>query len=146
MSAVTVSARVPGTVEAARALWTDVRRWPSFVDGFGHVVRQDPGWPRSGAVVWQSTPHGRGRVVEHADGTVEDERLTGRQDVTFSPAEDGVEVTVHLDYRLRERSPLTPVVDRLFIRRAVRDALARTLRRYAIEAAADADLSASAGR
>jgi hypothetical protein len=142
MSRITVSARVPGTVEDARDLWFDPRRWPSFVDGFGHVVRQDPEWPRAGALVWQSTPHGRGRVIEHADGTVEDERLVGRQEVEFVPAPDGVDVVVRLEYRLRERTPLTPLVDRLFIRRAVRDALARTLRRYAIEAA---DVSASAG-
>ncbi len=44
-----------------------------------------------------------------------------------------VRETVRWDYELRDRTPVTPVVDRLFIRRAVRDALGRTLRRYAIE-------------
>ncbi len=140
MSRVTVSTRVPGgTVEAARELWFDVRRWPSFVDGFGHVVRQDPAWPAGGTLVWQSTPHGRGRVIEHAGGRVEDERLIGRQEVDFAPAADGVEVTVRFDYELRNRTPVTPLVDRLFIRRAVRDALGRTLRRYAIELAAETE-------
>ncbi len=145
MSRVTVSTRVPGgTVEAARELWFDVRRWPSFVDGFGHVVRQDPAWPAGGTLVWQSTPHGRGRVIEHAGGRVEDERLTGRQEVEFAPAPGGVEVTVALEYELRNRTAVTPVVDRLFIRRALRDALARTLRRYAIEL--EAEVSAPGAR
>ena len=145
MSRVTVSTHVPGgTVAAARELWFDVRRWPSFVDGFGHVVRQDPEWPAAGTLVWQSTPHGRGRVLEHAGGLVEDERLSGRQEVEFAPAADGVEVTVRFDYELRDRTPVTPVVDRLFIRRAVRDALGRTLRRYAIEL--EAEVSASDAR
>jgi hypothetical protein len=145
VSRVEVATRVPGaTVEAARELWYDVRRWPTFVDGFGRVVRQEPAWPDAGTLVWQSTPHGRGRVIEHANGRVEDERLVGRQEVTFAPAEDGVEVTVRFDYELRNRTPVTPVVDRLFIRRAVRDALGRTLRRYAIEL--EAEVSASGGR
>ena len=145
MSRVAVSTRVPGaTVGAARELWSDVRRWPTFVDGFGHVVRQEPGWPHTGSLVWQSTPHGRGRVIEHADGRVEDERLVGRQQVAFEPEGDGVEVTVVFEYELRDRTPVTPVVDRLFIRRAVRDALARTLRRYAIEL--EAEVSASDAR
>jgi hypothetical protein len=138
VSEVTVSTLVPGaTGEAARELWFDVRRWPSFVDGFGHVVRQDPEWPAAGTLVWQSTPHGRGRVIEHAGGRVEDERLLGHQAVDFAPVPDGVEVTVRFEYQLRNRTPVTPVVDRLFIRRAVRDALGRTLRRYAIELEAE---------
>ena len=72
-------------------------------------------------------------MIEHAGGRVEDERLIGHQEVAFAPVPDGVEVTVRFEYQLRNRTPVTPVVDRLFIRRAVRDALARTLRRYAIE-------------
>jgi hypothetical protein len=139
---VRAAAHVPGTVDEVRALWFDLSRWPSFVDGFGSVVRADPGWPATGEVVWDSTPHGRGRVIERRDGTFEDGRLTGRQTVRFEPSGDGVAVAVELDYRLKERTPLTPLLDRFFVRRAVRDALVRTVRRFAAEARLDADLRA----
>src|SRR5919199_1915881 len=39
-------------------------RAPAFVDGFSRLVRVDPGWPAEGSVEWESTPGGRGRVVE----------------------------------------------------------------------------------
>ena len=139
-----------GTVAAAEALWFDVRRWATFVDGFGAVARADETWPRAGAIVWDSRPDGRGRVVErvvsHAPGAgheadVEDERLTGRQAVRFADAGEGrVAVALELRYQLKQRYPWTPVVDALFIRRAVGDSLRRTLRRFAIELAAEVDL------
>jgi len=148
-----VAARIvaDASAEAAEALWFDVRRWPTFVDGFGAVARLEEGWPRAGAVVWDSRPGGRGRVVERvvsytAGGEqqldVEDERLTGRQTVAFEPADGGrVGVSLMLRYQLKQRYPWTPLVDVFFIRRAVGDSLRRTLRRFAIELEAERELT-----
>ena len=143
MSRVSAAAVVRGTADEARALWFDPARWPAFVDGFSHVVRADPAWPRTGRVIWQSGPRGRGRVVETAAGedtvAVEDERLSGTQRVRFEAAGAGeTQVTVELDYRLKERHLFTPLVDAFFVRRSLAEALARTLRRYAAEREGDA--------
>ena len=49
----------------AEALWYDTSRWPTFVDGFAHVVNKEGDWPAApSTLVWQSTPAGRGRVLE----------------------------------------------------------------------------------
>ena len=65
----------------------------------------------------------RGRVVERVvereplkGQTIEvtDPSITGRQSVAFAPVSDGVQVELTLSYRLRRRSPVTPVVDLLF--------------------------------
>jgi uncharacterized membrane protein len=140
---------VPGGVEQAEALWYDLPRWPAFVDGFGHVVR-DEGWPRAaGVLVWDSTPAGRGRVVERVSAQVpgqgqtadvEDPRLTGTQTVAFTALDDGVGVTLTLDYRLKQGGPLRPVLDALFVGRAIRDSLRRTLVRFGRELEADREL------
>lgn len=120
--------------EEARALWYDTRRWPAFVDGFKEVVSQDPSWPASGRVIWNSTPAGQGQtreVVADADTVeVETEDFRARRTVLF--AEDGVRVT--FDYALKRRDPWTPIVNALFIRRELRASLQRTLRRFAVEA------------
>ena len=56
---------VPGQASDAEALWYDLRRWPSFVDGCKYIARVDGDWPAAGAlVVWDSFPGGRGRVLE----------------------------------------------------------------------------------
>lgn len=124
--------------EAARDLWYDTRRWPTFVDGFKAVLRRDPEWPVGGVVIWDSTPAGQGRtreVIADADTVeVETEDFRGRRTVRF--ADDGVRVA--FDYELKRRTLLTPVVDRLFIRRELRASLQRTLRRFAVEADAEA--------
>ena len=44
---------------------------------------------------------------------------------------DGVQVELTLSYRLQRRSPVTPVVDLLFIRRAMASSLETTLSRFA---------------
>ncbi len=136
--------------DAVEALWYDLRRWPSFVDGFAHVAKCELGWPEEGGrLVWDSTPHGRGRVLErvtsHIPGQgqmadVEDPRLRGTQEVRFTPLQDGTAVALQLDYQLKDRTPLTPLVDLLFIRRALRDSLRRTLVRLGRELDADAEL------
>ena len=104
-------------------------------------------WPRRGAeLVWQSPPGGRGRVSERVVAyemrlgqtvEVEDATMTGRQTVKFEPGTESVEVTLSLEYRIKDRTPLTPVVDVLFVRRAIADALRRTVTRFANERKAE---------
>ena len=138
---------VPGRAAEAEALWYDPHRWAAWVDGFGHVVSLDDDWPARGAeLVWQSPPGGRGRVTERVVAyemrtgqTVEvrDGTMTGRQTVKFDPRPEDVEVTLTLEYRITDRTPLTPVVDLLFVRRAMTDALRRTVTRFANERKAE---------
>ena len=139
-----------GRLTDAEALWYDTSRWATFIDGFGHLAGVEPGWPREGSVTWDSTPGGRGRVLERVarytagdgqDLEVEDEKLTGTQSVRFAAAGEGrVAVQLELDYRLKRMFFGAQIVDWLFIRRAQRDSLHRTLRRFAIELAAERDL------
>ena len=156
MAVARASIDLPAQVSAAEALWYDTDRWPVFVDGFGHVAKREGDWPREGArVIWDSVRDGRGRVVERvvkyevrAGQTVEveDPRLEGTQTVLFTPRDGGgSRLELALDYRLKERNPLTPVVDVLFVRRAVTDALRRTLSRFRRELAMEVELNASSG-
>jgi uncharacterized membrane protein len=141
---------VEAPISAAEALWYDLARWPGFVDGLHHVVKADADWPRAGRVLWDSRPNGRGRVQERVVSyevrsgqtvEVEDPRLSGTQSIAFEPAGEGrCRVTLTLDYRLKQGGPFAPVVDSLFVRRAVRDALRRTLSRFARELRADREL------
>ena len=136
--------------EGAFDLWTDVRRWPTFIDGFAHPERIDDGWPAEGSkLVWKSTPEGRGVVTERVLAAhpgrqlvtqVFEERCTGTQTVTFEPDEAGSLVEIHYDYELEQGGPLRGITDVLFIRRAQSDSLVRTLRRFATEAAEEAEL------
>ena len=142
---------LPAQVSAAEELWYDVRRWPSFVDGFAHLEKAEGEWPREGARVrWASLPNGRGLVQERvvryevrAGQTVEveDPKLTGTQVVKFTPKpESTCELEITLDYRLKDSNPFTPVVDALFVRRALNDMLRRTLARFRRELRSDLDL------
>lgn len=150
MAKVSAVQDVRGPKGAAERLWYDTSRWPSFIDGFARVVKQEGPWPEAGSrVVWDSTPAGRGRVVErvveHEPGEgqqveVEDPRLRGTQRVRFEALEDGVAVGLELEYELKQGGPLSPLVDLLFIRRAVRDSLWRTLLRFGREVAAELEL------
>jgi polyketide cyclase/dehydrase/lipid transport protein len=147
MGRTSATTTVPGRAAEAESLWYDQTRWPAWVDGFGHVVNLDPNWPEPPArLVWDSKPGGRGRVVERVTTCVqrqgqtlevEDERLRGTQRVEFSPSHDDTQVTLSLEYQLKSRTPLTPFVDWLFVRRAIRDSLARTLTRFANEREGD---------
>jgi Polyketide cyclase / dehydrase and lipid transport len=139
----------PVTPAIAQRLWVDTSRWPPFVDGFGHVLEQDPTWPEPGSkVVWQSTPAGRGRVTErikeNADGQVVsnvfDVQMIAIQTAGFEPADGGCDVYLTLDYQLEKGGPLRFLTDVLFIRRALAMALDRTLRRFGTEAADEATL------
>jgi hypothetical protein len=129
--------------EAALGLWTDVRRWPTFVEGHARTLEVSDDWPAEGAkVVWESIPGGRGRVTEkvitHGTGRfatqVFEDALQGEQSVSVSEDAEGTRVELRLDYKLSKYGPLQALADVLFIRRALRDALRRTLRRFAVEA------------
>ena len=137
--------------ERAFDLWTDLTRWPTFIDGFGHVDRVDGDWPAEGAkLVWRSGPAGRGVVTEKVVASepgerfvtqVFEERMSGAQAVRFTTTEDDrTRVDIELDYTLTQGGPLKGITDLLFIRRALTDALRRTLRRFATEAAEEASL------
>ncbi len=147
MGRATASITVPGRAADAEALWYDPHRWPAWIDGFGHVVSLDAGWPDRGAeLVWESPPGGRGRVSERVVSyemrtgqtlEVEDATMTGRQTVKFDPGPDSVEITLSLEYQIKDHTPFTPVVDLLFVRRAMTDALRRTVTRFANERKAE---------
>ena len=147
MARARASITVPGRAADAEALWYDPHRWQAWVDGFGHVISLDDGWPARGAeLVWQSPPGGRGRVRERVVSyemrtgqtvEVEDAAMTGRQTVKFEPGPDAVEVTLSLEYWIKDHTPLTPVVDLLFVRRAWNDALRRTVTRFSNERKAE---------
>jgi hypothetical protein len=137
--------------ERAATLWRDVDRWPTFVEGFARVVELSPEWPAGGArVVWESSPGGRGRVtekvVESGDRrfatSVFEDALQGTQTAAFGDAPDDgrTRVEVSLQYELARWGPLRDVADLLFIRRALRDSLRRTLRRFAVVAVEEAGL------
>jgi uncharacterized membrane protein len=136
---------VPAPAGAAERLWLDTDRWPSFVDGFGHVAQRSEDWPAQGAsVMWDSPPGGRGRVLEKvavrdpgltAVTTFEDERTRGEQRASFQPVgRGGTRVVVEVEYEVKPGNGVPKIVDVLFVRRAMRDALRRTLTRYRAEA------------
>jgi hypothetical protein len=138
------------TPEAALRLWTDVDRWPSFVEGFARTLERGADWPAAGArVVWESTPAGRGRVTEkvmEGEGPdrfvtmVFEERLAGTQTFRVVESEAGSRAELSLEYQLTKYGPLSAVADAVFIRRAIRDSLRRTLYRFSLEAEEEAGL------
>jgi hypothetical protein len=138
------------TPEAALRLWTDVERWSTFVEGFARTLELSAEWPAAGSrVVWESTPSGRGRVTEkvmEGEGPdrfvtmVFEERLNGTQTFRVVESEAGSRAELALEYRLTKYGPLSAVADAIFIRRAIRDMLRRTLRRFSVEAEEEAGL------
>jgi uncharacterized membrane protein len=139
---------VPGRIVDAEELWYDRHRWPAWVDGFGHIQKLEGDWPDVGSrLLWASPPRGRGLVQEIVTAyqprigqarEVEDERLRGTQTVAFEVADaDHVRVTLTLEYELKERHALTPIIDRLFIRRELTESLRRTLTRFNHERSAE---------
>jgi len=155
----TVAARLqlPGaSVAEAQALWLDLARWPGFVDGFGTLARREGEWPQAGArIVWDSLRNGRGRVVELVTDfepgathlvRVEDPRLRGTQRTRFASYDGGCEISLELDYALKQPGAGGRLTDILFVRRAIGDALRRTLRRFAVELEADRAIHAESAR
>ena len=147
MGRATATVSVPGRAADAEALWYDPDRWASWIEGFHHVVTLEGDWPNVGArVVWDSTPGGRGRVMERVVAfeartgqtlEVEDASMRGLQRVAFAPAPDHVDVTLSLEYEIKDRTLITPLVDVLFVHRAMNDALRRTVTRFANERKAE---------
>ena len=150
MPRVRAALAMPGLASEAEALWYDPQRWPTWIDGFGHVVKLEGEWPAPGArVVWDSKPGGRGRVVERVAAyearagqtlAVEDEKTRGTQTVAFEPGPEGVEIVLELEYELKHANVFTPLTDVLFIRRAMRESLQRSLNRFAFELRGDREL------
>src|SRR3954453_9499463 len=152
MGRVKAELQLPGVgTSEAEELWYDTRRWPTFVDGMGHVNRVDEGWPREpgAVVVWDSKPGGRGRVLERVVSfearvgqtvEVEDEKIHGRQTIGFEPNARGTTVTLELQYAIKQDRGVPAVVDLAFVRRPMRDSLKRTLARFEREARAPTDL------
>ncbi len=135
--------------DRALALWSDAGRWPSFVEGLARVGHLSPNWPERGSkVVWESRPGGRGRVTEKVTERgpgrfateVFEDRFLGTQTAEFSPTEGGARVALELRYELVRGGPAGAIADALFVRRALRDGLVRTLRRFAVEAEDEAGL------
>jgi hypothetical protein len=141
--AVRAEIKLPGSVHEAEALWYDTSRWPTWVDGLAHVERVDGEWPGvSAKVIWDSTPAGRGRVVERVVAheplsgqtlEVEDDQVRGRQSVWFTPEDEEVRVNLELRYEFKKRSLVMPLVDLLFVRRAMTASLRQTLTRFGVE-------------
>ena len=77
---------------------------------------------------------------------VEDSRLRGTQRVAFTPGPDDAKVTLSLEYEIKERTPLTWLVDLLFVRREIVASLRRTLARFARERRGDMELEAVTSR
>ncbi len=137
---------LPASVGEVQSCWYDTTRWPAWVDGLSRIVGVDGDWPRAGArVTWESGPAGRGRVVERvveyeslAGQTleIEDSSISGRQQVVFTALDGNIELALSLDYQVRRRSPLTPLIDLLFIRPAMKRSLQTTLARFGVELAA----------
>jgi hypothetical protein len=143
-------AALPLTPTEVLGLWADVERWPSFVEGFARRLELTEAWPEPGGrVVWESTPDGRGRVTEivtertgdRLSTQVYEKALAGIQTLRALPASDGSEVELSLEYELTRYGPLRGLADALFIRRALRDSLRRTLFRFGVEAEEDARLT-----
>jgi hypothetical protein len=150
MARVRAETLVPGPVSAAEALWHDLRRWPSFVDGLARVDKQEGAWPEPGArVIWSGPPGGRARMVERSirllvrEGhvvEVEDDRLRGTRSIAFAPDRDGlVRVTLELEFAAKTGEGGQGLLGRALLGRREREALERTLARFRIERMADVD-------
>jgi hypothetical protein len=140
MRTVTVNQTFAGSVSEAESRWYDTSRWPQWRSECDRVLEVMGDWPKGGStVIWESGPAGRGRVTERVIDyevrrgqtvEVEDDSIRGRQDVGFSPQEPGVQVTLSLAYEIKRRSPVTAVIDLLFIRRAMAVSLSTTISRF----------------
>jgi hypothetical protein len=140
MARVRATIELPGRVYDAERRWYDLDRWPQWVDGLARVVEVQGDWPQVGSVViWESNPAGRGTVRERVtryeprsgqSSEVEDDSISALQTVTFQPHTDALELELALDYRLKRRSPVSGLVDMLFIRRLMGASLGRTLNQF----------------
>jgi hypothetical protein len=145
MRTVRAAMQFPATVHQAEACWYDTSRWSDWVQGLDRVVAVSGDWPHTGATVhWESSPAGRGSVRECVTAheplgwqqlEVQDDSIKGRQTVSFTAVGAGVEVALTLEYQISKRSLLTPVLDFLFVGRAMAASLSTTLARFGAELA-----------
>jgi hypothetical protein len=114
------------------------------VDGFAQVEAAD-GYPEVGGTLrWRSVPAGRGvvaeRVLDHeprrlhrvafSDETSEGELATSFAIEPTEPDEQALtRVGQEVEYRLRRRTPFSPLTDFLFVRSQVQRSLTRSLER-----------------
>jgi hypothetical protein len=141
-------------VAEAERCWYDTTRWSGWIDGLDRVLEVRGDWPNVGATVtWESGPAGRGVVTERVIAheplrgqtvEVEDPSIRGRQSVSFRPGGEGgddeqqdAEVSLALQYRLVRRSIVSPIIDALFIRRAMATSLGTTLSYFAARLESD---------
>ncbi|MBA2764169.1 MAG: SRPBCC family protein [Thermoleophilaceae bacterium] len=136
---------VESSMHEALSLWHDTDHWPGFIDSFQSLVERSPDWPEpNSSVVWDSIRGGRGRVTERVLANeldrftteVADSEIDAEQSFMAEPAtggERGVLLRLTLDYEIRDASRFQELMNSLFISRAVRDSLRRTLDRFAIE-------------
>jgi hypothetical protein len=115
------------------------------VEGLERVEEVDPGWPQPGAAArWRSGPAGRGKVTERilrqeplelVESEIEDDEVVARQLARFTAAgelsQPRTRLTIDFAYRIKRRSPLTALVDLLFVRGAMQRSLRGTLARFA---------------
>ena len=121
------------------------------MEGFGRIESVDERVARAGRKggvgldAGRAGPGHRDRCTER-DGArlstqVFEDALAGTQTFAAAPGPDGGSVVqLRLDYELARGGPLRGVADWVFIRRALRDALRRTLQRFAVEAEEEAGL------
>ncbi len=155
MGRVLATVTIAAMTSDAEALWYDQSRWPSFIDGFAHIVKQEGSWPEAGTTLtWNSVPGGRGTVLEDVvryeprvgqELTVEDERMRGRQRIGFQPKADGVRVTLEVDYEIKGDKFLKPLFDIFFVQRPMRESVNRTLARFRRELLTDQELARGSG-
>ena len=131
IDAVTALVRSAGTsfYRGMRVLPPDRRAAMYAIYGFCRIVddiADEPGTLESKRAALDGW---RARIAAVYRG-VADDSVTGRQTVTFTSVAGGVEVTLGLTYQLRRTTPVTVVIDLLFIRRQMTMSLTRTLSRF----------------
>jgi uncharacterized protein YndB with AHSA1/START domain len=135
---------IPAPAAEVWDFYFEPRTWPSWVDGFAQVEAAD-GYPEAGGTLrWRSVPAGRGvvteRVLDHeprrlhrvafSDETSEGELTTRFAIEPTEPDESALtRVSQEVEYRLRRRTPFSPLTDFLFVRSQVQRSLARSLER-----------------
>jgi hypothetical protein len=69
-----------------------------------------------------------------------EDRMAGRQVLRTAEVTGGARVELSLEYTLTRYGPFGALADLLFIRRALRDSLRRTMARFLVEAEEEAGL------
>ena len=146
MGRATASIRVPGRASDAEALWYD----PHALARLGRRLRATrarvpEAWPAGGhAAVGQPPrrPRARARGGRRLRGARSARRCGWRTSGCAAPSGSRSAPppstcwsALELDYELKERTPVTPIVDRLFVRRELTASLRRTPRRLRPRAA-----------